>query len=76
LQAEYNETDKELKKLEEKWKDLKTDQERLEKLLDKAKSEAEEPNDRNPNTSTLKETLTMQLREQENTYSRLKNVSI
>jgi hypothetical protein len=46
----------------------------LEKLLEKAKQGTE--TDGNSNASTLRETLSMQLREQENTYGRLKNVSL
>ncbi|KAG5670735.1 hypothetical protein PVAND_000977 [Polypedilum vanderplanki] len=71
LKQEFSDTDRELRKLEEKWKDLKTDQERLEKLLEKAKTEND--GNRNGNSTTLRETLSMQLREQENTYARLKN---
>jgi hypothetical protein len=63
-----------VKKLEQIWQDLKIDYDRVDNLLEKAKQESEMPKDRK-NTTTLKETLTMQLREQENIYSRLKNVS-
>ncbi|CRK92406.1 CLUMA_CG005968, isoform A [Clunio marinus] len=76
LQAEYIETEKELKKLEQKWQDLKLDYDRAEMLLEKARLESEgSPRSRRSNegkTGTLKETLTLQLREQENIYSKLK----
>jgi hypothetical protein len=69
-----NETDKEVKKLEQKWQDLKIDFDRLEMLLQKAKQETETPKDKN--TTTLRETTLMQLREQENIYAKLKNVNV
>lgn len=74
LQAERNDTEKEVKKLEQSWQDLKMDYERLEMLLEKANQESEGSKDRKGTTTTLKETLIMQTREQENTYSKLKNV--
>lgn len=80
LQAEFNETEKEVKKLEQKWQELKLDYDRAEMLLDKARHESEDApknvkqGDVKP--TTLKETLTMQLREQENIYARMKNVRI
>jgi hypothetical protein len=75
LQAERNETEKEVKKLEQNWQDLKMDYERLEMLLEKANQESEGAKDRKTtSTTTLKETLVMQTREQENIYSKLKNV--
>lgn len=76
LLGERNETEKEVKKLEQQWQDLKVDYERLEMLLEKAKQESESGNDRKISTATLKETLIMQTREQENNYSKLKNVRI
>lgn len=78
LQAELNETEKEVKKLEQKWQELKMDYDRAEMLLEKARQESEDSpknarqGDMKP--TTLKETLTLQLREQENIYAKMKNV--
>lgn len=55
------------------WQDFKIDYERLEMLLEKAKQESEGSNDRK-SSITLKETLIMQTKEQENIYGKLKNV--
>lgn len=76
LQAEYVETEKEVKKLEQKWQDLKLEYDRAEMLLEKARQESEDSPPRNADgkSSTLRETLTMQLREQENIFAKLKNV--
>jgi hypothetical protein len=78
LHAEYVETEKEVKKLEQKWQDLKLAYDRAEMLLEKAREESEDsPKERKKNEvkqSTLRETLSMQLREQENAYSKLRNV--
>lgn len=77
LQGEINETEREVKKLEQKWQDLKIDYDRAEMLLEKARMESGEispQNKRDGKQMTLKETLTMQLKEQENIYSKLKTV--
>lgn len=80
LHAEYVETEKEVKKHEQKWQDLKMDYDRAELLLEKARQESEEsPRKRKTvdgKSGTLRETLTIQLRDQENIYSKLKNVRI
>lgn len=78
LYAEHSETEKEVKKLEIHWQELKVEYDRAEMLLEKAQQET----DKSPKMlkqgegqpRTLKETLTMQLREQENIYAKLKNV--
>lgn len=68
-----------MKKLEQKWQELKLDYDRAEMLLEKARQESEDSpkninkGDVKPN---LKETLTMQLREQEKIYAKFKNVRI
>jgi hypothetical protein len=71
-------TEKEVKKLEQKWQDLKQEFDRAEMLLEKARAESEESlKDRkngNLKQATLRETLALQLREQENVYAKLKNV--
>lgn len=79
LHAEFNDTEKEVKKLEQKWQELKLEYDRAEMLLDKATQESEDsPNNRKKSgddkPTTLRETLTLQLREQENIYGKLKNV--
>lgn len=80
LHAEHVDTEKEVKKLEQKWQDLKLEYDRAEMLLEKARQESEElPKDRKATdgkqATTLRETLALQLREQENVYAKLKNVS-
>lgn len=79
LYAEYNDTEKEVKKLEQKWQELKLDYDRAEMLLEKARLETESSplnlKSDGGQPRTLKETLTLQLREQENIYSKLKIVS-
>lgn len=79
LHAEFVETEKEVRKLEQKWQDLKMEYDRAEMLLEKARQESEEsPRPRKTSDvkqATLRETLTLQLREQENIYSKLRNVS-
>jgi predicted nuclease with TOPRIM domain len=79
LHAEYVDTEKEVKKLEQKWQELKLEYDRAEMLLEKAIQESEEsPRKRRTAEGkpvTLRETLTMQLREQENIYAKLKTVS-
>ena len=77
LQAEKNETELEVKKLEQHWQDLKMEYERHELLLEKAKQESDSSKEKNGimPSATLKETLALQIREQENTNSKLKNVS-
>lgn len=78
LHAEFIDTEKEVKKLEQKWQELKLEYDRSEMLLEKAKLESDENaqgrrrSDEKP--TTLRETLSMQLREQENVYGKLKNV--
>lgn len=78
LHAEYNDTEKEVKKLEQKWQELKLEYDRAEMLLDKATRETDDsPNSRKKSEdkpTTLRETLTLQLREQENNYAKLKIV--
>lgn len=76
LQAEKNDIEKEVKKLEQYWQDLKMEYERQEMLLEKAKQESENSKEKKPSmiNATLKETLGMQLKEQENIHSKLKNV--
>lgn len=80
LQAELVDSEKEVKKLEQKWQELKLEYERAEMLLEKARQESEDsPSKRKQldgKPTTLKETLTMQLREQENIYAKFKNVRI
>lgn len=74
--AEYSDTEKEVRKLEQKWQELKAEYDRSQMLLEKAREETDSPkNHRNGKATTLKETLAMQLREQENIYGRLKNVN-
>lgn len=72
------ETDKEVRKLEQKWQELKLEYDRSEMLLEKARQESDENPQARRRTdekpTTLRETLTMQLREQENVYGKLKNV--
>lgn len=78
LHAEFVETEKEVKKLEQKWQDLKLEYDRAEMLLEKARQESEDsPKDRKTDSekqATLRETLALQLREQENVYTKLKTV--
>lgn len=78
LHAEFVETEKEVKKLEQKWQDLKLEYDRAEMLLEKARQESEDsPKDRKTDgekQATLRETLALQLREQENVYTKLKTV--
>lgn len=80
LHGEFNDTEKEVKKLEQKWQDLKLDYDRAEMLLEKAREESEEsPKKRkslDEKSGTLRETLSLQLREQENVYAKLKNVKL
>lgn len=79
LHAEYVDTEKEVKKLEQKWQELKLEFDRADMLLEKARQESEESPKKRKSVDgkpiTLRETLTMQLREQENVYAKLKNVS-
>lgn len=69
-----------MKKLEQKWQELKLEYDRAEMLLEKATQESEDSpkNSKKPEekSMTLKETLTLQLREQENIYAKLKHVRI
>jgi hypothetical protein len=78
LQAEINESDKEIKKLEQKWQDLKIEYDRAEVLLETARAElrslANIGTSDNKKTVSLKETLNMQIREQENIFNKLRNV--
>lgn len=80
LQAEFIDTEKEVKKLEQKWQELKLEYDRAEMLLEKARLESEDSvksviKSTNEKPITLRETLSMQLRELESIYSKLKNVS-
>lgn len=78
LHAEKNETEMEVKKLEQHWQDLKMEYERHEMLLEKAKQESESSTEKKGTmpSATLKETLALQIREQENLHSKFKNVNI
>ena len=76
MQAEINETDKEIKRMEQKWQDLKIDYDRAELLLGKAQEEMQEGSVSGPEKgqSSLKETLNLQIHEQESIFAKLKTV--
>lgn len=77
LQAEINETDKVIKRMEQKWQDLKIEYDRAELLLEKAREEMQEDNvvpGTEKSQSSLKETLSLQIHEQESIFAKLKNV--
>ena len=66
----------ELKKLEQKWQDLKMDYDRSELLLEKAREEMSESSTDFIKPVSLKDTLNQQIIEQENIYTKLRNVLI
>lgn len=64
--------------MEQKWQDFKIEYDRAEVLLETARAElrsmANIGNNENKKPVTLKETLNMQIREQEHIFNKLKNV--
>lgn len=78
IQGEISETEKIVRKLEQKWQDLKMEYDRAEMLLEKARQEGGKGSPRKKRGDgkqmSLKETLTMQLKEQEDIYSKMRSV--
>lgn len=78
IQGEINELEREVRKLETKWQDLKLEYDRSEMLLEKARQEGGNGSPKKKKDGkqmSLKETLTMQLKEQEELYSKMRAVS-
>lgn len=68
IQSDINETTRNIKKLEENWKDLQVEYERLEMLLEKSREKDTQ--------DTLRETLSQQIYQQEKLRSKYGEVRI